>query len=270
MIEINVMYALYTDKLSKALGEYQEIICNTKKYKEQYFVLLESYKEDINKYCNVNYKGILKLKSTNSLSTLVFKKGYRDGKEINFKIVKLYIEKYILCTLTLAKAAKHEQELKNKIVKAVIYKKIISKFNNKVVDKIIYDNYFFSINPLFGSIGVVQNENKSKRVDWGRSNKIKKAILAKGGIPYLKDEAEADPNYKGEEWLVFHPSIDFFVQWHTKYTAKKFNPILTDYKYKPARGKRSIVTKLNEVKADRDIAFSLYTRTPNYKAHEQV
>lgn len=270
MIEINVMYQLYIEKLNISLEEYKEVIETNLKYKKQYLELIEKFKREINKYSNLDYDTIIKAKTINVLDGVEFKKAFNNGKEINFNIIKLYIEKYITHSVALNKATKYEKDIKNKIVKAVIYKKIINKFNVKVIDKIIYDNYYFSINPLFGSIGVVQNENKNKRPDWGRSNKLRQQIIDKGGIPYLKDEAEKDPNYKGEEWLIYHPAIDFFVQWHTKYIAKKFNPVLGDYKYKPARGKTSIVTKLNEVKCDRDRAFALYTRTPNYKANEQV
>jgi len=270
MIEINVMYALYIDKLNVSLIEYKEIIRINLTYKKQYLNLLENYKKEINRYSNSKYDFLIKSTSTNVLNNLKFTRGFKDGKEINFDIIKLYLEKYLTHTTILNKTIKYEKDIKSKVITATIYKKIINKFNGKVIDRIIYDNYYFSINPLFGSIGVVQNENKNLRPDWGKSNKNKKRILDKGGTPYLKKDAESVSNYQGEEWLVYHPSVDFFVQWHTKYVAKKYNPILSDYKFKPARGKKSIVMKLNEVKGNRDNAFSLYTRTPNYKANEQI
>lgn len=270
MIEINVMYELYINRLNSSLLSYREIREENLKYKKQYFELIEKYKKIINKYTTLDFDTLVKATSLDVLDKAKHKKAYIDGKEVNFAIIKLYIEKYIRHNGIVHTSLKHEKSIKSKIIKATIYKKIISKFNAKVIDKIIYDNYYFSINPLFGSIGVVQNENKNLRPDWGRSNKLRQEIIDRGGIPYIKEEAEKDPNYKGEKWLVYHPSIDFFIQWHTKYVAKKYNPVLGDYKFKPARGKVSIVTKLNEVKSDRDRAFALYTRTPNYKINEQV
>ena len=68
---------------------------------------------------------------------------------------------------------------------------------------------------------------------------------------------------KGIKYLFYHPTIDFFLHWHTKWITIELNPFIKDYKYNPARGINSIVTKLQNVKQDREKALSLYTRTLN-------
>lgn len=263
MIEINLMYEIYINHLNVKLTSYLNKSIEADKHKNSFKNLLESYKNTINTYLNISYNDLLKEININNIIYPTYKI-YNNGKELNFNIVKLYIEKYIYYNNKYNNYYNKYNTIKNKIISLKIYKEIILKFNSKIINKIIYKNYHFNFYSFFGAISIIQNKNERKRVNWGISNKNKKELLKKGEIPYIKEDAEKQgEKYKGKKWLVYHPSIDFFLHWHTKWIAKKLNPYLKDYKYIPARGKNSIVSKLQDIKENRERALSIYTRKCN-------
>jgi len=265
MIDLKLIYQIYIEninlKLIKVLEEnvkYQESHAQLKE-------LLMTYGTSIQKYSSFTLEDILKTTDTNFVQSLRFPLSpvYKDGKQINFKAIKLYIEKYIWCNNVIVSNNKKVTQYKEELISFSLYNRIISEFNSKIIDKIINNNYLFNSVPSFGAIGVIKNFNERKRPNWGESNKKKAEIIARGGIPYIKADAESVEDYKGEKWLSYHPSLDFYLHWHTKWISKKLNPFLKDYTYKPARGKNSIVSKLQNVKQNRDTAKALYNRTLN-------
>ena len=265
MIDLKLMHELYIENINIRLIK---ILKENVPYQENHDILkgiILGYEKELTKYCISNFNAILKSTDINFVNTLRFPISpiYVDGKQINFKAIKLYVEKYISCNNTLTINNNKIQQYKEELVTYSLYNRIITEFNRQVIDKIINDNYLFSIVPSFGAIGVIYNYNERNRPNWGESNKNKQEILDRGGIPYIKADAESIEDYKGEKWLVYHPALDFYLQWHTKWISKKHNPFLKDYTYHPARGKESIVSKLQSVKQDRDRASKLYNRTLN-------
>lgn len=265
MIDLKLIYELYIEHINLSLKKVlKDIVEHTESHK-QLTILLSKYEPTINRYSNYTLKEILGMTNINLVSTITFPKAnvYEKGKVVNFKAIKLYIEKYIWCNNIIISLNKKLSRYKNELITFKLYSNIINKFNTKVIDKIVNDNYYFEGVPSFGALSVIQNHNERKRVDWGRSNKKKKEILEQGGIPYIKADAENNENYEGIKWLYYHPAIDFYLHWHTKWITIELNPFIKDYKYSPARGVNSIVTKLQHVKQDREHALSLYTRTLN-------
>lgn len=263
MIDLKLIYELYIENVNIKLKKLLIENVSYKKSHTQLKEILSPYETIIKRYLNTTLEEIFKITNTHFSSSLRFPSSpiYIDGKKINFKAIKLYIEKYIWCNNIVTNDNKKIAQYKEELILFSLYSHIITEFNRKVIDKIINENYLFSIVPSFGAIGVIQNHNKRKRPNWGESNKKKAKILAKGGIPYVKADADTIDNYQGEEWLVYHPFLDFYLHWFTKWISKKHNPFLKDYAFNPARGKNSIVTKLQTVKQDRNKALALYNRT---------
>lgn len=265
MVEINLMYKLYIEhinfKVKKSLEENKSLESSHKQLQE----LIQSYDKIISLYTNTTVKKIFILINEQSINNIKFPTYsiYDNGKKINFKAIRLYIEKYIWYNRIIIINKNKININKAEIISFKLYKKILSSFNLKIIDQIVDNNYSLNLVPSFGEICIIKNENHKKRVNWGDSIKTKNEILQKGGIPYLKEKADKDSNYKGEKWLKYFPTIDFFYHWKTKWISKNLNPFLKDYKFTPARGVSSMVSKLKEAKQDRDRAFKLYTRILN-------
>jgi hypothetical protein len=267
MIDIKLIYELYTkelnDKLKNALSlklSYTESYNNLQ-------TLIKEYKAVIEKFSTITLEELFNSTSISTLNDLRFPLTvvYNNGKQIPFKVLRMYIEKYLECNKNINNATIEINKCKKELIPFTLYNKIISKCNNKIIDKIIEENYKAEPLKSFGSISVIRNYNEHRRINWGASNKLKAEIENRGGIAYNKEEelkaiAEGK-EYTGEDWLVIHPFLDFYLEWHTKWISKKLNPVLRDYKYTPARGVVSIVSKLQKVKNDRDRALLLYTRT---------
>ena len=265
MIDLKLIYELYIEHINFSLKKLlQDIVEHTENHKKLK-KLLTSYENSINTYSNHTLEEILSITNIRKVNTITFPRTtvYKQGKAINFKAIKLYIEKYVWYNTIIVSLNKKIDKHNKELINFKVYSNIINKFNTKVIDKVVNKNYFFEAVPSFGALSVIKNHNERNRVDWGKSNKKKKEIIAKGGIPYIKADAESNENYKGEKWLFYHPIIDFFLHWHTKWITIELNPFIKDYKYTPARGVNSIVTKLQNVKQDREYALSLYTRTLN-------
>lgn len=263
MIDLKLIHELYIKNINTKL---KRLLVENVKYNDSYNqlkTLLSEYEHTIKKYSEVTIEEVYRATSIRFLTSLRFPvySVYIDGKQVNFKAIKLYIEKYIWYNKIITSNNKKIKQYKEELISFTLYNRVIKEFNNQVIDKIINENYLFTPLPSFGAIGVIQNYNEHKRPNWGVSNKKKAEILAKGGIPYIKADAEKDENYKGEKWLTYHPFLDFYLQWHTKWISKELNPFLKDYTYYPARGKQSIVSKLQIIKQDRERATLLYNRT---------
>lgn len=266
MITINTMYEVYTSNLNFKVIELQKRLETNTNRVQGLSNVLEKYREDINAYCSVKLDDILKVKTLTNLKAIKFPTYgiYSDGRKLNVKALLMYIKKYIEANKDLSTLTTNITRYKKEIISFKLYKRIISSFNLKIIDKIINNNYLFKLVPSFGGISVIRNHSKKKSVNWGASQKNKKAIIERGGIPYLKEDSIGVEDYKGEQWLVYHPSPNFYLHWHkTPNQLNIVNPYIKDYKYTPSRGKNSIVTKLQTVKDDREKALLLYTRTLN-------
>lgn len=263
MIEINLMYDLYVEdinyKLNKALESKLKYLQSHTNLKN----ILIKNRDIFQVYSNTDVDTVLRVTNKNITKRIKFPNTpkYINGKRINFEAITLYIKQYVSMNNLISKLNHIIEKCNTEKISFQLYKKIIRKFNNKVIDKIVHENYHFVPFPSFGGISVIKNHNERKRVNWGVSNRNKKEILMRGEIPYIKADAEKIKDYKGVEWLEYHPTVDFFLHWHRLYISHRINPILSDYMYKPARGVSSIVSKLQLVKDNRERALNLYTRT---------
>ncbi len=93
------------------------------------------------------------------------------------------------------------------IITAKVYKAIIKKFNSKILDWLLRGGYLLRVKGLsFIAVRTKENLSTKRRIDWGTSNKRKKAIIERGEIPFqsIKNEAgEIIGNNGGEHWLTY-------------------------------------------------------------------
>jgi len=223
--------------------------------------LIKGQERLLTEYCKTDVATILAASSKTILSTIKFPimDLYEDGKKLNFAILKMYVTRYVDCNRALRANLRKEELAKVKHINFTLYRMIIMKFSRKMVDKIVEGGYSHKLVPSFGGFTVYGVESRRKRINWGQSIKNRDAIYAKGGIPYVKEAALFLDDYKGEKWMVYRPPLDYFVRWdkpNDQYL--EYNPIMKDYFYRAARGKKSIAMQLCEYKQDGDRAKELY------------
>lgn len=262
MIKTQTLYKLYINYLNKKIDKLLISIDSNLDTKEGIQELLLRNRSHIDKYLNIKYSAILNLKYKQSLLKLKIPTSpiYHNGKEINFKAIKLYIESYVMYNGLIHSSTLKVNNLKKRIISFKVYNFILHRFNAKCIDAIIYKNWSMDFYKGAGQIQIRKVENHNKRIDWEKSMKKKQSIIDKGGIPYLKEDAEKIENYKGEKWIIYRPAIDFFIHWFVPLKYKEYVFIFKDFRFVPSRGSNSFVKKLADVKKDREYAFKLYTR----------
>lgn len=102
------------------------------------------------------------------------------------------------------------------------YKKVVVAFIEEMMKKIITTGYRFSMPHYCGQLAVIQLERKYSikengnirgAVDWKNSQRVKKEILERGGVPLVNEKDENNNiigNNGGEEWMCYHTSPTYF------------------------------------------------------------
>lgn len=115
-----------------------------------------------------------------------------------------------------------------------IFKTICYKFNNKISDEILYKGYTYHLGAGLGRIKIRKHITKKVRINWFESNKKRKEIEDRGGLPYavtLRDENNKMlENNGGEFWYVYHPETDYLWHWN-KVRGRAAN--ISYYKFRP-------------------------------------
>lgn len=125
------------------------------------------------------------------------------------------------------------------IVEYKLYRKIVVEFT-KLIILMIYKGIKFPI-PFAGRLCLLRKErqyvNKHGKIslspDWGESNKRKKEIIDKGGIPYQEwweldgklvereTEGAVRKDNGGEKWVVFRNDDHYYrFEWNKRYNSK--------------------------------------------------
>lgn len=261
ILKLKVMYQLYikelTDKIEKADKEIGKLQIERDKIAK----LLSKYEIPINQSYERPYKELIKITTLQEFRSVV-----TSNKN---KIIPIYFEKLIRVNRSIAVLTYQRYKAEKQIVPYKVYKDICYKFNQKIIDAIVYNAYYFKPNNHFGAISIVKTEDIIPKIDWGKSNKKKAELESKGLTPYKKADAEAaaarGEKYEGIEWLVNLPTVNYYYYWTKNRTQKDFIPLVNDFKFTPSRRRNpnlpSPVRKLQEVKEDRTRAARLYTRT---------
>lgn len=277
MIKLKLIHELYQEDLITSIKTKKEKIEELEIRIKPIIQVLQKYEYVIDNYTNITYKSLLKLSEINDILRIKFPviPIYHKGKEVNWTAIKMYIEAYAKVNKYLLQAKADVNRLEKQKISYTLFRKIIIKANFKIITKIIESNYLFSPLKSFGSIGIIVNHNERKRVNWGISNKNKKDLIAKGLIPYKKEDAlkakKEGKEYKGIEYLVYHPTTDYFLHWFKTAPAINYNVFLKSYKFKPARGgNSSITTRFSKFKKTIENISQVYTRTLNKRNYESA
>lgn len=88
-----------------------------------------------------------------------------------------------------------------------MFKEVISRFNKKASDAIIFGSLLNLGNRLgYILIKKIRRSYKKLEPDWGASNKIKAQLIAEGKTPKDKDHPD------GEEWIKFYTD-PWYLRW---------------------------------------------------------
>ena len=136
-----------------------------------------------------------------------------------------------------------------------VFKDVISKFNEGIVDYIIDGGVFvmwYNLSTI--SITRRKRDPRTKLINWGDSNKLKQEILDSGKKLFDKETGE------GEEWLVYYTN-DSYLRWRW-YKEKCRIQNKSVYRFDSTRGVNGSRAKLLEAMAKVDLAYL------DFKKHE--
>ena len=212
-------------------------IINYKKTLNYLTSKLENYKHYIINFTNIDYNNIKNL--TRPLLNRIVK-NFINPIGLNIDNLVNIINSIAEINKTINKYENDIKFINESDIDKELFKDIIYSFNNKISDEIIYKAYIFR--PGFGigntRIKKVRTDLRiKKRINWGESNKLRKEILSRGGLPYAiteRDEnGKAISHNGGEAWFIYF-NTDFDYLWHWgKKTATSIN--IPYYKFRPTR-----------------------------------
>ncbi len=262
IINIHTIYSLYTEKINIKIDKLQDSIDSAESRLKVIKEFINKNDFFINAYLNINTKDIETFNGLKETKKVKYPTVpvYHQGKKANFSAIKLYIDSYATFNHIIISAKEQIKYLIKSKIPFKIFKYIICEGNDLLLSKVIEEGYELNINAHFGSLKVSKNSSNKKRPNWQESNKNRAEIEKRGGIPYKKEDAFNNPNYKGEQWLVYHPQEDLFIDWIRSYKTRKHNPIIGDFAFKPARGKsgKAIVNKLSKFKQNKEEVKRIY------------
>lgn len=205
---------------------------NTKKYLLDKIATIEHY---IRSFTNIEYRDIANLNrciTEKSLIRLV------DLEGVNIDSIRRSLNMIVQINKELSKIEDKINKLGPNTVDEDCFRNVIAKFNNEISDEIVYKGYTFKIGCGLGVVRirkVLTDKRIKKRINWNESNKKKKEILARGGIPYKvlvrDEEGNILEDNGGEYWHVyFTGAFDYLWYW-----SKNRNIMLNSayYKFRP-------------------------------------
>lgn len=162
---------------------------------------------------------------------------------INVDDIRRNINIIVEINKSINKLQKELNQIEVDIIAYKVFKEITYKFNCKISDEIVYKGYALNLGYGLGHIRVKKincflNKDGSprtkKRINWGESNKLKKEIIEKEGLPYKvteRNERKIIADNGGIPWFVyFNNEWDYLWYWY-KGTCMILNTPY--YKFRP-------------------------------------
>ena len=199
MIKTRTMYDLYMMYLSLNIKNIQEKINNQRLLVDKHLKQVSDIKIHIQSY--MDYNALINGK----IESIPEEYKFAISNYVYFNII---IKNYYALYKGLIDYENQLKEFEVQKISYNVYKAVITKYNKKVLEYCLETGKAFE-NKYFGNIQAFYRnaEGVSKKINWKLSNENKKAILEKGGEPYLektaKEYAEKDKKNKGEKWVVF-------------------------------------------------------------------
>lgn len=170
-----------------------------------------------------------------------------EGTDKETKYFNIQLKTYNTNINPLREYISYRELHKGDLINQRIFTFILKRFNKLLMEALVTKGYEFYSKGL-GTIKVDFKKNKKNIVNWGISLRNKNAIIERGEIPYLKEDAmkaeREGVEYKGVQWLVYLNDYSLFYDWRYTPSDKFRQPNVLDYWVYPLRGINSPVTYL--------------------------
>lgn len=133
-----------------------------------------------------------------------------------------------------------------------IVKELSERFNEEVMNKVIYEGRPFEMGSFLSVIQVVRRKRdpKKKVPNWKLSRKVKEELIAEGKELYNDDTG------KGYKWLVYYTDSYYcrfyWSKWHCRVPNKGA------YRFTPSRGIKGVKTKLKKFLRKDDLNYKTF------------
>jgi len=235
------IYKWHISRVNKKIREIEEekleLLIEGQKPKKA----LEGYKDIIDLICNYKYENIINARNQIIVMNLTFtlSKINLNVTPINTQFIKDLVKYIIEINKKIYKLDSELAYYKNLNVEYKIHKYIIDTFNLNMRTTIL-EGYTFNIGKGLSSIRVQRKKRTKANINWEESNKKKKEILERGGIPFNKTTAP-----DGEHWrVVFTTDEECWIFWNK---AKARAESKTGYTFIPSNGKKGFKSELRQV-----------------------
>lgn len=196
---------------------------------------LEDYKHYIHNFTNLNFRHLKDIDKYIPERSLIH---IAQLPDISIGVLRRNLNILVEINKSLRKLKEELQQIDQNAVDEDVFRNIISSFNEKIANEIVYKGYSLKIGAALGIIRIKKilcDKRVKKRINWNESNKKRKEILLRGGLPFAvtkRDEnRKAIEDNGGENWFVYFEG-DFDYLWHW---SKNRNIVFNSayYKFRP-------------------------------------
>ncbi len=263
---------MYVKGIRSNTTSYEDMLYNLKQSQKYLLNKIKNYEVYINNFTTLDYEKINEHKKLLTSEDIVFKIKSTNEEEIVYKIKFITdINNLILTNISINKVDNEYNKLQKRTNNFVIYKFIIANFN-KLISEEILKGETFNLGFKLGNIriqkksrykGHLEEREKEylsthesiykphvyKVINWGESNKLKKKIIERGGIPYkaIRDENGVKTGDNGgEQWMIYF-TTDYSYWWKWDKFVKHNTTVIRNMKkfsFLPNKGVNSNRAKL--------------------------
>lgn len=266
-ISTNDFYNDYCFTLKESININNTELISLNKSRNYLIDFIYTYEQYINNFTNINLdkiREIIRHIPEKSIIVLTNQLGL-DLKRLVFSINGIvFLNKVII------KIEERIIRLKKLFINKEIFKTVLNKFNTKISDKIIDKGYTYHLGFGISKIRIkkIKCDNRRKKlINWNESNKKKKEILDRGGIPFAvieRDEFKRRiSDNGGEDWFIyFNTMFDYLWYWSkkrctiTNASYYKFKP--TCYNNTTKGGNLGNINRLKRLVTNNDDSLKIY------------
>ena len=133
-------------------------------------------------------------------------------------------------------------------VDSLTFRDVCSDFNIGIMDHVL-DGKEFNMGFNLAAISITRHDRdpRNPRIDWGKSNRYRKEIIAEGKDIYNPDTG------KGEQWFIYHTDAFYCKFYWNKGKCKVKNKSV--YRFDATRGIKGNKEKLIDLLKTDDLAY---------------
>lgn len=237
-INTSEIYIRYCSSLNQEKSFLKDELKGLQNSKDYTLNTLKEYSAFLNNFCTTAYDNLQELNLIYLNRSILQKKYENDNTLIE---VETKVKRLVNVLIEIKRRTKQIEtrldEIETRLVDSKTFVTIISSFNTKIIDSIL-KGYVFHLGYRLSYVCIKRKDislRKRKKIDWGTSNKNKKEIIERGGIPYevltRNEDGSIATDNGGEYWLAYHnKQIEYLWHW-AKGRAPFANKFF--YKFKP-------------------------------------